>query len=589
MRLAAVLLAAWLPLCALAQGKKGRAAVKDAEGDVLLRAMSEEIERAKSLQFPNLAAPYYIEYAVDDALSFSVSASLGGLITRRTNRFRYPRIQVRVGTYALDNTNFILSDMAGSGGPLPLDDLLLPLRHYFWLATDSAYKSAVEVFARKRAAITNFVNPDRLDDFSRATPTVKILPAGFQTYDEEAWVARVRSLSRVFESYPAVHASFVEFEIGQSYAYMVNTEGSKIRVPDHLSYLRIRAFGIAPDGAVVRDAALFQATRPEQLPGEAELRAAAVRVAENVTALASAPPGENYVGPVLFEARAAAQLFAELLGRNLALARSPVSFPGRPAPVLQSELEGRLHARILPEFISVVDDPTLKEWKGKPLLGHYVVDLEGVTPGPLRLVDRGNLENYLLTRQPVHGGEKSNGRARLPGVFGAKAAAISNLIVLTTAPTPAAQLKKQFLGLIQKQKKPYGMLVRKLDFPSTASGDELRRLSASLAKAGSARTVSSPLLIYKVFPDGREQLVRNLRFRNISVRALRDIVGVSDEQYVFDFINNAAPFALVGGANYVTGSAVVAPAVLMEELEFERQDEQQPKPPVVPPPVLGAQ
>jgi hypothetical protein len=97
------------------------------------------------------------------------------------------------------------------------------------------------------------------------------------------------------------------------------------------------------------------------------------------------------------------------------------------------------------------------------------------------------------------------------------------------------------------------------------------------------------LLIYKVFPDGREQLVRNLRFRNISVRALRDIVGVSDEQYVFDFINNAAPFALVGGANYVTGSAVVAPAVLMEELEFERQDEQQPKPPVVPPPALGAQ
>jgi predicted Zn-dependent protease len=557
-----------------------------AKDDVLLRAASEELERAKKLQFPALAAPYYIEYAVDDALSFSLAASLGGIVTLRTNRFRVPRIQVRVGTPALDNTNFVLSDTIS--GSLPVDDHLLALRHSFWLATDTAYKNAVEVFARKRAAITNFVNPERLDDFSRAAPTVKVLPAGFRKVDESRWVSRIRAVSAVFAAYPKVLTSSVELEIGQSYAYMVNSEGSKLRLPDHLSHIRIRAAGLAGDGSVVRDAALFQAADPESLPGESELRAAAVRVAENVTALAAAEPGADYTGPVLFEATAAAQLLAQLLGRNLAIPRAPVSFPGRPAPVLESELDGRLHSRILPEHITVVDDPTLKEWKGRPLLGHYEVDLEGVVPGPLRVVDRGVLEAYLLTRQPVRGGGPSNGRARLPGAFGAKAALISNLIVTSSQPAPAAEMKKRLLDLAQKRKLDYGLLIRKLDFPSTASLDELRRLSASLAKAGSARAVSAPLLVYRVHPDGREEPVRNLRFKDLSVRVLRDIVAVSGDPQLFDFVNSTAPMALVGGANYVAGSAVVAPSMLFEELQLERPKEQLPKPPLVPPPPLAA-
>lgn len=573
----------WIATSAFAASILCAAQAKD---DVLLRAMSEELERAKTLQFPNLASPYYIEFAVDDAVSFSVNASLGGIVSQRSARFRVPRILVRVGTPALDNTNFILSDTAG--GALPIDDHLFALRHSLWLATDTAYKNAVEVFARKRAAITNFVTPERLDDFSKAPPAVKVLPAGFRKLDENRWVSKARTVSTVFAAYPKVLSSSVEIELGQSFAYMVNSEGSKVRVPDHLSYIRIRAAGLAGDGSVVRDVALFQAADPEQLPGEAELKSAAVRVAENVTALAGAEPGESYSGPILFDGVAAAQLFAQLLGRNLAVPRAPVSVPGRPAPVLESELAGRLHARILPEHISVVDDPTLKEWKGRPLLGHYEVDLEGVIPGPLRVVERGNLEAFLLTRQPVRGGDSSNGRARLPGPFGAKAAAISNLIVTSSSPAPAAEMKKRLLDLVEKRQRKYGLLVRKLDFPSTASLDELRRLSASLVKTGSARLVSSPLLIYKVYPDGREELVRGVQFKDVSVRSLRDIAAVSDEQHLFDFVNNTAPLAFIGGANYVVGSAVVAPSVLFEEMEIERPQEQLRKPPLTPPPPLAS-
>jgi hypothetical protein len=142
--------------------------------------------------------------------------------------------------------------------------------------------------------------------------------------------------------------------------------------------------------------------------------------------------------------------------------------------------------------------------------------------------------------------------------------------------------------MVQKRNKPYGLLIRKLDFPSAASVDELRRMSATMAQSGSFRAVSSPVLVYRVYPDGREELVRGLRFRGVNVRSLRDIVAASEESYLFDFINNTAPFALIGGSNFVAASAVVAPAVLFDELELERPQEDKPTPALVPPPPLLA-
>ena len=577
-----LLIAATLGVAALpAQSRK--------DDDPLLRALSAEMERSKSLRFASLEAPYYIEYAVDDSESYSISASLGGVVTARNNRIRYPRIQVRVGTPGLDNTNFILTDYFTSGhSPMPTDNRILPLRQYLWLATDAAFKASSEAFARKRAALANFVNTERLEDFSAAKSVVKLLPVPARKIDEPQWTARVRSLSSVFAGYPQVLSSVVEFETGRSTAYLVNSEGTEVRMPDNLSYLRIRASAQAPDGSTVRDTALFQVADIERMPGEAELRAAAVALGESVSALAKAPAGENYSGPVVFEGTSAAQLFAEVLGRNLAPVRRPVSIPGRPMPVLESELEGRMGARVLPEWMDVLDDPTQTEWHGKPLLGHYPVDLEGVVPAPLKVVEKGTLAGFLLTRQPVRGYSASNGRARLPGNFGAKAAMISNLFVTASNTVPSAELKKRLIEMVVKRNKPYGLLVRKIDFPSSASGDELRSISASIAESGSSRAVSVPILVYKVYPDGREELVRGLRFKGLSVRSLKDIAAASTESYLFDFVNNTAPFALIGGASYVTGSTVVAPAVLFEDLDFERPQEELPKLPIVPPPPLMA-
>ncbi len=564
-----------------------------AQDDVVLRAMQDELERSRALSIVSLEQPYYIEYAIEDGDSIASSATLGAVISSRHARFRLPRIRVRVGDYKFDNTNFIGSDF-NSGASygvehFPLDNSYAVLRHHLWLATDAAYKAALEAYSRKRSALRNVTRSDDLPDFDRAEPKQLLVPVHLAAVDESAWVARIRRLSAVFLNYPLVEHSTVDFACVQSIQYLVTSEGARIRVPERALSVRVRAGTQAPDGMELRDAFVFHSPDPEHVPPEAELERGVRQVADNLTALAGAPVGEAYSGPVLFEGMASAQLFAEVLGKNLAVARRPVVPPGQPLPFLSSELEGRLGARILPEWMDVVDDPAQAEWRGHRLFGHYTVDLEGIAPQPLTLVEKGVLKNFLLTRQPVLAFTASNGHARLPGSFGAKAAGAGNLFVRASQTAPDAELKRQLIDMCRERGKPYGILVKKIDFPSSASVAEAwRLLTGMMQSGGAARPVSVPLLTYRVYTDGRGELVRGLRFRGLTARSLKDIVAASDESYVFDFLDNTLPFALMDAANYVTEVSVIAPSVLIDDLELERPQEELPKPPIVPAPPLVA-
>jgi TldD protein len=213
------------------------------------------------------------------------------------------------------------------------------------------------------------------------------------------------------------------------------------------------------------------------------------------------------------------------------------------------------------------------------------VDREGVEPRPLRLIEKGILKDYLLTRQPVRGHEGSNGRARMPGSYGADTPGVSNLFVRSTETMSAAELKSKLLELINARGKPYGIIVRKMDFPSSASVNEVRRLLAAAESSG-GHAVSIPILAYRVYPDGHEELIRGLRFRGFNTRSLKDIIATGDELTTFDYMDNPAPFALMGGAGYVANAAVIAPSILVDDLELHPGEEEQPNRPVVPPPDL---
>ncbi|MGA7237947.1 MAG: metallopeptidase TldD-related protein [Bryobacteraceae bacterium] len=555
--------------------------------DPVLQAMRDEIQRARTLSIPGLEEPpYFIQYVLDQEESFNVSSSLGGLVTRRHDHFRSPDVSVRVGSYKFDNTNF--AGGRGSGGSrydlerFPTEDIYPLLRRYFWLETDSAYKSAVEAISRKRAALRNITQTDQLNDLAAAPPVHSLREIPKLTIDEDAWANRVRALSAIFENYPDIKTSGVDLDSSAGGAYIVNSEGAEVKYPETVTVLRAAASAQAPDGMSVRDAIAFQALDPAHMPSDAEMTRGVNALAEHVLALAKAPKGEDYSGPILFEGEAGPQVFAEVLGRNLTLSRRPVSEGGRGGNMPPGEFDGRVGSRILPDSITVVDDPTQKEWRGRPLFGSYEVDREGVTAQPLTLVDKGVLKNYLLTRQPVKGYSASNGRARLPGSYGGGTPTLSNLFVKSTETTPAADLKKKFIDLCQARSKPYCIVVRKMDFPSSATVDEARRILS--ASQGSSHAVSPPILAYKVFPDGHEELVRGLRFRGFTGKSLKDIMAVGDDNVTLEYMENGAPFAILGGGGFTAEVSVIAPSLIVDDLELHPVEEEMPKLPIVPPP-----
>jgi predicted Zn-dependent protease len=558
-----------------------------AAGDAVFQAMKDELARAKAMSISNLEAPYFVEYILDEEEAFTVSANLGALVAREHQRFRSPEVHVRVGDYKFDNTNFTGGGFgAGSRYDLerfPLEDSYPLLRRYFWLLTDSSYKSAVEAISRKRAALRNLQQGDQPSDFAHAEPVKSVRPILRLAVDEEALANRARSLSAIFVNYPEVRMSGVELESSEGGFHLANTEGTEVREPESVTFLRARASTQAPDGMSLHDSVTFYAHDAAHLPPDAELQSSINTMAENLVALTSAPRGEDYNGPILFEGMAGPQIMAEVLGRNLTVTRAPGGGGGRGGAAQPGEFEGRAGARVLPESFDVVDDPAQTEWRGRALFGSYKVDREGVSAKPLRLVDKGVLKNYLLTRQPVRGYEGSNGRARLPGGFGGSGATISNLFVSTSEYMPVGELRKKLLDLIKTRNKPYGIIVRKMDFPSTASVAEARGM---MTGQQGGHPVSMPLLVYKVFPDGHEELVRGLRFRGFTGKSLKDILAAGDDSNVFEYMENGAPFAIIGGGRFTTEACVVAPSILIDDLELHPIEEEMPKLPIVSPPEM---
>jgi len=570
-----------IPAAAIAQ----RAPIGESS-DPILKAMRDEMTRARSLSVVGGQPLYYLECALDEAQAFRATASLGSIFSSNSTSFRVPRVEVRIGEKKFDNSNYVFSGvfMGTRFDPeqFPLDNNPGAMRQVFWLAIDRAYKTALEAIGRKKAALRNVTQAEELPDFSDAAPVKLVMPVPAFSVDQDAWKGRISRLSKVFAAYPEVYTSSIDFESSIDTYYFANNEGTELRYTELLAYVRLRANGQAEDGMRLRDHAMFFAAEPSRLPSEADMEREIRRSAENLKALLKAPMGESYSGPVMFEAEAAAQLFSDLIGSQSAVFRKPVAEPGRNINLPTGEMEGRLNSRILPASFTVVDDPTQKEFRGKPLMGHFPVDLEGVAPQPVVVIEKGAFKNYLSTRTPTRDSKSSNGHARLPGSFGGYTAFASNLFVKSDETIPADGMKKKLIELIQQRNKPYGLLVKKLDFPSSATFEELRGV---LGGQGS-RPAPLPLLIYRVYPDGREELVRGLRFRGLNVRALKDIVAAGSDEAQFDYMANGAPFAVIGGGNYVFGCTTVAPSILFEDLELERPQVELPKLPVVPPPPM---
>jgi predicted Zn-dependent protease len=562
----------------------------DIHRDAQLRAMIDELGRSKTLQLNNLEKPYFISYTIDDPEQVYINASLGGLLSSTRGHFRRTTVQVRVGDAKFDNTNSLFSGDPQSVS-VPIEDNYHAIRTELWLATDALYKSSVEQMNRKKTALREIADPDKTPDLAPAKPVQILEPIPSLKIDQKHWEQVIQKLSGQFAAHPSITFSSVRLRAISSTFRLVNSEGTVVRVPEELCDIDVRAKALAADGSYIWNHHFITVLHPGEFPNEEQLSKSVEAVAAETEALTKAPLAEEYSGPVLFEQEAAAEMMAQVLAEAVRIQRKPLTPPelsSRAPRILDSVWAMRLGSKVMPEWLTIFDNPAETHFQDTVLAGQFNVDEEGVPAQRITLVEKGTLKTMLTTRQPVGEIAVSTGHGRLPGYFGAEQAVFGNVFIQAEQTISEDRLKARLIEMVKKAGLKYGILIRRLDFPSTASGDELENIGSQLQKNGVARTLTAPLLAYRVYPDGREELVRGARFKDFSAKDLRDLEAASDRPYVLNYVNNGTSYNFADAPLGATTSSVICPSLLFYSIDLDSSKGDAGKPPTVPPPAIAS-
>ena len=566
-----------------------------ASADVLLEAMNDELTRSKEgLHLEGLADPYYMAYRVLDGITFTVNATFGSITVRDLRRNRMMEADVRVGSPEADNSNYF--DPASAFGGLlvilPIDDSYAAIRRQIWRVSDERFKQAAEALAGKTAELAGKVEEVEVPDFSQETPHVAVEAPVQLSVDEVPWIELAEAASAVFRSYPQIEDGRARVLVRLQNRYFTSSEGSRTRVPQTVYAVLLSATARGESGRPVRDYRLFVAPSADGLPGSDDVLSVARELAEQLTAEATAKPLDSYVGPVLFEGRSAAQFFYSVLGQNLSGTPNPVvpTQFARFAPA-EKRLERLMGRRIMPSEFTVVDDPTRSAYDGTPLVGHYTVDDEGMAPQPVVAVEEGTLNAFLMSRTPSEGSQNTTGHGRSGSPGAEPRATIGNLIIEADEVLGESELQAEFLRLVDEMGLEYGLVVRGLADPAFVQSGQDRMSMFFMGGPEQESELPPPVAAYKVFPDGHEEPIQGIEFVDVTVRALRDIVAAGDAMRVYNFFfAGDQPFALPsfsfgpgGPGAFRWGqlpASIVAPPVLIEEIEM-RESESKEKPPVL--------
>jgi len=515
--------------------------------DPVLVAMRAELERSKSrLKMDQVAAPYYIEYRVFDVDQFGAEAAFGALRGDVRTRFRFLRVVVRIGDYKQDS---YFGQGQGTLDFMPVDNDSLALQHQLWLATDRAYKAAAEALTAKQAQLKQLTVDQPVDDFAPADPVQSIGPLASLDIDPEPWKKMLQDVSALYKNDPAVENFESNLSFQAANRYFVNSEGTVVRSGETLYTISVAGSTQAADGMRLARDSGYAVASAKELPSAADFTKRATKMLNTLKELRDAPViDEEYRGPVLFSADASATIFADLVGENVLGRKPELGKNSRTTGTFAASYK----SRVLPDFLSVVADPTISTYAGESLLGHYEIDDEGVPAQKVSLIENGSLVNYLMGRAPIRDFPKSNGHARAQVPTGNPMPHNSNLIVSSSHPTPKAEMKKKLTDLCQQRNLPFCFYVE------TFGGN------------------LTPRLLYKVWTNnGHEELVRGAAFGDLDTRALRnDLVAAGDDFRVSNHPQNIP-------------HSIVAPSILFDELEVKRANQNKEKLPEYPAPSLS--
>jgi predicted Zn-dependent protease len=521
----------------------------DAEKDPVFKAMLEELDRSMAhLQLPGFGKPFFIQYRIEDVDDFETRAAYGASTGSQHSHQRVARITVRVGDYKTDSSS------ARGDGALELaslDDDPIAMRSSLWSGTDQAYKAALSAIAQKQAELKQVQTPPQADDFSKEKPIVSIAERLKLSVNENAWIERTSRDSGLYRTDASVSATQLDVQYSSSAfharvttVWLVNSEGTIVRKTTS-GYQE--SFGVgtqAPDGMRVDRSYATTGITLKDLDSPEAFKERAVNLIASLTDLRKAPlVEEEYHGPVLLSADASADTLRSLLANGVVATRPKLGTEAR----TNGPFSSSFHSRILPEFVDIVDDPTLKTYDGKGLVGAYDIDDEGIPAQPVKLVSAGRLDSYLIGRVPVRDFPSSNGHGRA-GVAGPANPSIGVFKINAQSGLPDDELNRKLIALAKDRGLKSAYFVATLGVEAT------------------------PRLLYRIDLDGKRELVRGAALDDLDQRALRSgIEAAGKELWIANYSGEVA-------------ATVLAPALLFSDLTIRRANEKNEKLPYYPPP-----
>jgi len=529
----------------------------------LLAAMQAELERsAKTLGAQDPPA-YYIGYTITDTQRGEVSGSNGALLSSSESRNRWLEVAVRTGSYDLDNTHKVGERQEQRGGPgesAPIDNDTEVLRRAIWLETDKQYRAAAESLIKIRTGKEVKVESAEgsAPDFTHEQPHTYIGPETSIQLERKPWEEKVRAYTKAFRDSPAVINSIATFTAQAQNAYQVTSEGTQLQYGQIRYRLELFIQGKAPDGMDLDRYYNFDWVNPGDAPDDKAVYTAEASMRKELEGLVAAPINEPSVGPALLTGRAAAVFFHEVFGHRAEGHRQKDAAEGQ-------TFAKKVGEQILPDFLSIIDDTTMKKLDSTDLLGYYEYDDEGVKAHRVTLVDHGVLKDFEMSRSPLVGFPHSNGHGRRQ-LGASPVSRQGNLIVESSKTVTNAQLRAKLIELIKEQHKPFGLLIDDIAGGFTFTGRGQPQAFQVL-----------PLVVYKVFPDGRpDQLVRGVDIVGTPLAALTKIVATGNTTEVFN--------GYCGAESGSVPVSAASPAILTSELEVQKKESSTDRPPILPAP-----
>jgi TldD protein len=546
-----------------------------AEDDIVMQAISDELARSMTdLKLEDNAPPYYMQFLLNQEYNTRITAEYGSVIVCNDDKADQMFLDLRIGDYAFDNSN-CMSGFRGFGmslANLPRDEDYSMIRKSAWLQIDAAYKRAIEGLAMKKAILQTRIQEDTIADLAKVEKQINIQDKYEPQIDTVEWKKKLSKMSAIFKDYQQFDRSSVQLFAKTENRYVINSDGTRTRRGRHVHFLVLTARADDKNGMPVYEYDRIVVDDIADFPGEKELIQWVKDFAGNMAEMVEAETIEDYIGPVLFTANGANQLFVQLFVSNVSDPRKPLTADSRyDSYIPTAKLVRKKGFRVVPEFVSIIDDPTISNYKGVKLLGHYDYDDEGVPAQKINLVENGKLRNYYMSKRPTKKLEASNGHGRLiSGLFGSTliVGKPGNVIIESKETYTFEELKAQMLDLCREMDIEYGLIIDRMDFSGERDPDVVTYYGA-----GGDQVLPAVLTAYKVsVKDGSLTPVRGMNFENVSERVLKDILAVGNDYSVFHMMFDRS---------FNNLASMVTPSVLIEEMELTESSAQPRKPAIV--------